>query len=69
MTIIVSPSDISPLVNDRAAFVAVCELRELGHDAYVGERGIGSAGPNCLPVYDWDMALRAVDREIGKGAQ
>jgi muramoyltetrapeptide carboxypeptidase LdcA involved in peptidoglycan recycling len=69
MIIIVSPSDISPLVNDRAAFVAVQRLREMGYEAFVGERGTGSAGPRNVDPAVWRDCVERVVEEIRKGTK
>lgn len=67
MIITLSPSDISPCCSWYGAFVAVCELRERGYVAYVGERGEKSGGPDNIDPAVWRDCVEKVIEEIRKG--
>jgi hypothetical protein len=69
MIIMVSPGDISPCCSWYGAWVAVCELRARGYNAYVGERGESSAGKKNVDPAAWDGAVEKVINEIKKGKQ
>jgi hypothetical protein len=69
MIIYVSPSDISPCCSWHGAWVAVCELRARGYDAFVGERGRGSAGPRNVDPAVWRDCVERVVEEVRKGVK